>query len=159
MIEEVKNYLLSKFEEDNREAEKAAEEIQNKDGESDVNEKSQTDDISSGSLTGLLLQIEKRKKIRKTELSDREKFQKELLMYEDGNNISSANDPLAWWHEHQVTFPRLSKYARMYLSIPATSCSSERLFSWAGMISTKSRNRLHPKTVNQMLFLNRNLEL
>ena len=39
---------------------------------------------------------------------------------------------LEWWKENQLLLPILSKIAKDYLAIPATSAPSERLFSEAG---------------------------
>ena len=43
-------------------------------------------------------------------------------------------DVLQWWTVHKVEFPSLSRMARQFLSIPATSASAERVFSLAGRI-------------------------
>ncbi|XP_051982267.1 zinc finger BED domain-containing protein 4-like [Xyrauchen texanus] len=66
-------------------------------------------------------------------------------------------DPLVWWQEHHQTFPGLSKLAVKYLGIVATSVPAERMFSKAGEVVSKKRNRLKGKTVNMLLFLNKNL--
>ncbi|KAK0147408.1 Zinc finger BED domain-containing protein 1 [Merluccius polli] len=52
--------------------------------------------------------------------------------------IDGEQDPLAWWRVHNVNFPWLSKLARKYLCIPATSAPSERLFSASGNIVTSA---------------------
>ena len=54
----------------------------------------------------------------------------------------SEGSPLDWWREHQVHFPTLSKVAKKYLCIPATSSPSERVFSSGGNIVTCLRSCL-----------------
>ena len=44
---------------------------------------------------------------------------------------------MAWWNMNEHRFPKLAKLAKIYLGIPATSASSERLFSKAGIITAK----------------------
>jgi hypothetical protein len=63
---------------------------------------------------------------------------------------------LDWWNSKSVAFPYLAKLAKIYLCIPATSVPSERLFSTAGNVITDKRNRLHPNTISNLLFLNQN---
>ena len=51
--------------------------------------------------------------------------------------------------------------ARQYLGIPAisvsaTSVPSERIFSTAGVVINKLRNRLSASVVDQIIFLNKN---
>jgi hypothetical protein len=41
-------------------------------------------------------------------------------------------DILHWWMQHASKFPSLSKMARQFLAAPASSTSTERLFSAAG---------------------------
>lgn len=72
-----------------------------------------------------------------------------LAMYE-GEKLSN---PLHWWRDHMVQFPRLSKLARRVLCVPATSAPSERLFSAAGLTATKHRNRLVGEAVTLLVWL------
>ena len=67
--------------------------------------------------------------------------------------------PLEWWKTNKGRFPILSSLAKKYLCIPATSTSSERLFSDAGNIMTIKRTQLLPSTFEHLLFLKRNWSL
>lgn len=49
--------------------------------------------------------------------------------------------------------------ARHYLAIQGTSVASERVFSTAGDIVSAKRNRIDPKRVNMVLFLNKNYNI
>jgi hypothetical protein len=65
-------------------------------------------------------------------------------------------DPFKWWTTNKTEYPVLHKLAIKYLSIPATSVPSERLFSDANNLITPQRNRLDSFLVNQLMFLKRN---
>ena len=47
------------------------------------------------------------------------------------------NSPLEWWKSSQNRFPILSRLARIYLAVQATSASSERVFSKAERVISK----------------------
>lgn len=81
----------------------------------------------------------------------------ELRRYTEEKVIPRDRDALVWWQQHEQTFPALSKLAVRYLGITATSVPAERMFSKAGEVLSKKRNRLKGKTVNMILFLNKNL--
>ncbi|XP_048094720.1 E3 SUMO-protein ligase ZBED1 isoform X2 [Alosa alosa] len=81
----------------------------------------------------------------------------ELNSYLLSPTIDSEADPLAWWRLHGVHFPQLSKLARKYLCIPASSSPSERLFSTSGNVVTCQRTCLKPSKVNMLVFLAKNL--
>lgn len=68
--------------------------------------------------------------------------------------ISHNQDPLLWWKYNEKIYPAVSQLANKYLTAVATSVPCERLFSEAGQVITKRRNRLSPDRVNQLLFLN-----
>lgn len=82
---------------------------------------------------------------------------KALDIYLATDAIALDKDPLTWWKENEDQHPEVSKLAKFYLGIPATSVSSERAFSTAGLIVTEKRNRLKPQTVRMLHFLNKNI--
>jgi hypothetical protein len=58
------------------------------------------------------------------------------------DSMDRFSDPLAWWKANENTFPKLSKIALRYLSIPASSATVERIFSRAGNVMTPKRTRI-----------------
>jgi len=72
-------------------------------------------------------------------------------------NISS--DPLLWWKLNEIRFPGLAKLARLYLSVPASQASCERLFSVARNDITDKRTRMLPDLVEALIFIARRKDL
>lgn len=70
--------------------------------------------------------------------------------------INHNLDPCIWWKEHETIYPTIAKVAKNILCIPASSASSERVFSTAGNIATSKRNRLKAKNVSTLVFLKQN---
>ncbi|XP_042359805.1 E3 SUMO-protein ligase ZBED1-like [Plectropomus leopardus] len=60
------------------------------------------------------------------------KIETELTTYLLTPEVDPDTDPLDWWKRHQPNFPRLSNLTKKYLSVPATSAPSERVFSVGG---------------------------
>lgn len=67
-------------------------------------------------------------------------------------------DILQWWKDHSNEYPALSILGSYYLSIPASSASSEREFSKAGLTINERRTRLNPETVDSILMLHSSLQ-
>lgn len=67
--------------------------------------------------------------------------------------LEDHKDPLNWWRVNEHHYPNLSRMARHYVSVPASSVPAERLFSRAGDIVTKWRNRLLEKRTRLLLLL------
>nr|XP_055046939.1 zinc finger BED domain-containing protein 4-like [Misgurnus anguillicaudatus] len=78
----------------------------------------------------------------------------ELNSYLTAPVIDGEENPLTWWKQHQINFPRL---ACRYPCVPVTSTPSERLFSAAGNVVTCQRSCLKPERVDMLLFLSKNL--
>ncbi|CAG8802168.1 22262_t:CDS:1, partial [Racocetra persica] len=83
----------------------------------------------------------------------------EVLDYLGAQEILWDQCPLTWWRTNQKWFPVLSKLARKYLAIPATSTASERLFSDARNTITEKRISLLPTTFEHLVFLRNNWQI
>ncbi|XP_034540402.1 zinc finger BED domain-containing protein 1-like [Notolabrus celidotus] len=115
------------------------------------------------SLSGLLQKITTARKNRSAAASEGplptalEKLDTEMRLYLSLPAIDAEADPLSWWKTHVEEFPMLSKVARKYLCIPATSVPSERVFSASGHILSPQRSRLSTENVNMLTFLHFNM--
>ena len=70
-------------------------------------------------------------------------FQKANLEISRCNGEATTElNPLCWWKENLHRYPILSKLARKYLCIPATSVPTERAFSSASNIVNAKRSCL-----------------
>ena len=66
---------------------------------------------------------------------------------------------LIWRNQKKVVLSNLDMQAIVYLAIPASSVPSERLFSSAGNVFTKKRNRPSKNSIHNILFLKENSKL
>lgn len=64
-----------------------------------------------------------------------------------------------YWKCNEHKFAPIGSIAKKYLSVPATSVPSERIFSAAGEIIDENRTRLDPIKADQQIFLKGNLWL
>ena len=80
----------------------------------------------------------------------------ELVAFKRAARIAFGNCPLEWWAVHLHKFPLISKVARKFLCSPVTSASSERVFSVAGRVIEKRRNRLTGANAENLIFLHQN---
>lgn len=62
-----------------------------------------------------------------------------------------------YWEKHKTLLNPLNEVALKYATIPATSVPSERIFSKTGQIMSARRNRLLPKNLDKLVFLNKNM--
>ena len=82
----------------------------------------------------------------------------EVDSYLKEHPLSPDENALEWWSNNEGHYPTVSKLARMYLIVPATSVPSERIFSTAGLIVNQHRNCIKADNVDMLIFLNRNLD-
>ncbi|XP_041654041.1 E3 SUMO-protein ligase ZBED1-like [Cheilinus undulatus] len=113
----------------------------------------------SEGLAGILKMISKKTQQRKGQSAETERQTAvlEVSAYTSMPTIPVEKDPLQWWKANEDEFPRLAKLARKVLCVPATSVSSERLFSSSGNIQTVFRSSLTPDKLNMLVFLHKNL--
>ena len=65
----------------------------------------------------------------------------------------NAKSPIAYWHEHRLTFPRIYSIASRVFVMQATSVPCERLFSDAGNVASRKRASLSADNVEMVMFL------
>jgi hypothetical protein len=80
----------------------------------------------------------------------------EVAEYLKEDKIKFSQNPFEWWVNKKSKYPVLSRLARIYLAVPATSTPSERLFSDAGNLLTAKRSRMDPELFKRIMFLKRN---
>lgn len=71
----------------------------------------------------------------------------ELEAYLEESVESAEKDIYKYWKSKSLLWPRLAKMARDYLTIPATTASSERMFNTGKDLIGISRYSLNPSTV------------
>ncbi|CAF1053734.1 unnamed protein product [Rotaria magnacalcarata] len=63
--------------------------------------------------------------------------------------ISNEESVLQWWKKRSINYPTLSVLARSLLGIPASSCTSERIFSATGRILEQRRQNIICNEINE----------
>lgn len=127
-----------------------------------VAEKRTTDSIkNSKPLTSLLSSMydESAERHVSCDTNYRDIVTLEIKQYLSTSSCDMGSCPLKWWKSNAYKYPHLSRQARKYLAIQGTSVAAERVFSTAGIILSSLRNRLDPKLVNYIIFLNKNLKM
>ena len=93
-------------------------------------------------------------KMNKTEKPE-SAIKHEMKQFEE-EHVEGKPDIQSWWAEHSGKYPKLAKIAREVLAIPASSSSSERVFSVTGSIVSKRRHRLSNKHIEDLAIINLN---
>lgn len=81
----------------------------------------------------------------------------EVTRYTEMAVMDNEVEILDWWKINKTSFPKLAKLARSVLCIPASSSSSERVFSAAGRTISQRRTALKPSTVDAIIFLHKSM--
>jgi len=81
----------------------------------------------------------------------------ELDKYLSENLLNRQQDPLKWWSDRKLLYPRLYEMVKRRLCVPATSVPSERVFSKAGMVLNNKRTRLTTDKVEKIIFIQSNM--
>ncbi|XP_060871922.1 uncharacterized protein LOC132946101 [Metopolophium dirhodum] len=80
----------------------------------------------------------------------------EINTYLNEDLLNEDDDIYKYWSRSQLS--GLKELANRYHSSPSSSVDSERAFSTAGFICSKSRNALNPEKVRQLIFCSRNIK-
>lgn len=81
------------------------------------------------------------------------KYPDEVNLYEFQKQEDQRSDILGWWKTKSVLLPNLSKIAKHYLCVPASSAAAERLFSQAGLIVSTKRCSILAENLEKILIL------
>ncbi len=74
-------------------------------------------------------------------------------------NTKLYNCPLSWWKSSAHRFKNFERLAVKYLAIPATSASSEHIWSRASRVLTVKQNRMSEKVTSAIMYCQENREL
>jgi len=81
----------------------------------------------------------------------------ERWISEEGG-LGDPYKPLQWWKVHAEDFPTVSRMARDFLAIPATSVSVERLFSRSRHVCRDTRSSFKAQTITEIMCAKKWLE-
>ena len=86
-----------------------------------------------------------------------ERVNREIAIFSGLPDVEEQGDPLFWCAEQMVTYerdlPTIFRLQQQYLSIPASSADSERMFSIAGKLFGMDRSALDPLQMEKMLLI------
>ncbi|CAF96613.1 unnamed protein product [Tetraodon nigroviridis] len=71
-------------------------------------------------------------------------------------NTPRSQDPLQYWQTQRLHYPNLYTLAMKFPCTPSSSVPCERVFSKAGEMVSKRRNRLGTNMLKQLMFWNKN---
>ena len=80
-------------------------------------------------------------------------FNDEFENYLKERTLRMSESPFSWWNGNKRLYPSLSKLARKYLTVQATSTPAERVMSEMGNILTKKRLAMSDETFSMAIYL------
>jgi len=86
------------------------------------------------------------------------RHQIEVFLHKLPKPKEADGDILAFWKSNEAVVPTLAKFARSILCIPASSASSERLFSAAGKVISEQRTNISASRAEQLIYISQNYE-
>ncbi|XP_041370966.1 E3 SUMO-protein ligase ZBED1-like [Gigantopelta aegis] len=92
----------------------------------------------------------------KPSISTSQRIDNEIQTYRSESDLEMDSDPLLWWKNYGYAYPTLSRLAKKYLCVPATSGPSDRVFSAVGSSVVDRRACLDSDEIDTMVFLNAN---
>lgn len=100
-------------------------------------------------------------KIRKACEVEFEKYMADKGLPIQDSATGKFTDPLSWWKtkDEGGDFPIIARLAELFLSIPATSAPSERIWSRTALIKTNKRSQLSEEIVNAIMYVKENAAL
>ena len=77
----------------------------------------------------------------------------ELASYQAERKLKTDGCPFGWWRDRRESYPYLSRLARKYLSVQATSTPAERVMSSMGIVLEKKRQSMTGELFSEIMFL------
>ena len=77
----------------------------------------------------------------------------ELASYQAERKLKGDGCPFSWWRDRRGSYPLMSRLARKYLSVQATSTPAERVMSTMGIVLEKKRQAMTGELFSEIMFL------
>ena len=125
--------------------------------ETQSKKQSRTDNLRNGNYKVYLEKDKELDEAKEVEAEEEDLMLDKFIKLVSNNvKYKKEKDALAFWKKNEENFPRLAILARKYLSVQASSCAVERMFSIAGHIFSVKRRRLGIKFFCEILILKLN---
>ena len=82
----------------------------------------------------------------------------EVALYCEEGLVPEDSDILEYWKTNRKKFPLLGRLARKFLCIPASSATSEQVFSRAGNAVSEQRTNLSIDNIEMLVYMKKNMK-